>query len=286
MTSAAVVARVKRATGATRVGHTGTLDPMATGVLPICLGEATKLAGFLLAADKEYDGELCLGIETDTLDREGKIVTEQPERARAVSEPALRFAAAAMVGAQLQVPPMYSAIRHGGRRLHELARAGRTVDREPRPIEIHSLEILGFDPPRARFTIACSKGTYVRSVVAELGSRLGCGAHLTRLRRTRSGGFDLARACTLDEIEAGAIPGSSVIPLAEAVGHLPSATVPDPLLRDVACGRPFAWSELADQTHPPGICRLLAADGRLLALARVAPSGKLAYERVFNSGLT
>jgi tRNA pseudouridine55 synthase len=285
-TSAGVVARVKRATGAERVGHAGTLDPMATGVLPLCLETATKLAGYLLAADKAYEGELLLGVETDTLDREGTIVTEQRERASAVTAAELRAVAAAMLGPGLQVPPMFSAIRQGGRRLHELARAGHTVAREPRPIEIRALEVTAFESPRARFSIECSKGTYVRSVVSDLGSRLGCGAHLTELRRTRSGGFGLSQACTLAQVEEAGVPADRLIGLADAVAHLPAFRIDESYHRHVADGRQLPWTELSDEPQPLGICRLLGADGDLLAIARVSPAGTLAYERVLRSRLT
>ena len=287
LTSAQVVARVKRATRSPRVGHAGTLDPMATGVLPICMGEATKLAGFLLAADKAYTGELMLGRETDTLDAEGVVIREQPERAAEVTRADLVAAMATMVGAQQQVPPMFSAIKHGGRRLHQLARAGETVERAARAIEVASFDLTELALPRARFAVACSKGTYVRSLVADLGASLGCGAHLTALRRIRSGPFSIERAIELAEIEAAsAIPATGLIGLADALGHLAAFPVPPDRVPDVGCGKRLAWTDLVAGPAPEGICRLLTPAGALLALVRVEPHGRLAYERVFPSALT
>src|SRR4051812_1561927 len=159
MTSATAVEQVRSALGISRAGHGGTLDPIATGVLPICLGAGTKLAQFLLAEDKAYLAEGVLGIETDTLDRTGRVVAE---RAVAASRAALAAALAAHLGEQTQVPPMYSAIKQGGVRLYDRARAGEEVERAPRQIRIDRLELLAFEPPRFRIAIACSKGTYVR----------------------------------------------------------------------------------------------------------------------------
>lgn len=284
MTSAAVVARVKRALGVRRVGHTGTLDPMATGVLPLCVGEGTKIAGYLLAADKAYEGELHLGVETDTLDAEGQVTRQDPEAAAAVGEPQLRAAVAQLVGPGQQVPPMYSAIKKDGKRLHELARSGIEVQREARAIDIASFEILSFDPPRARFAVACSKGTYVRSLVADLGRSLGCGAHLRALRRTRAGRFELPDARTLEQVEAGLEP-SAVISPAEAISHLPALVVdPDSVFR-VANGQKLRWRDLTETPAPAGVVRVLTPGGGLLALARVT-DGRLSYERVFRYAIS
>ncbi|HSN28064.1 MAG TPA: tRNA pseudouridine(55) synthase TruB, partial [Kofleriaceae bacterium] len=172
MSSAVAVDQVKKRLGAARAGHGGTLDPIATGVLPICLDEATKLAQFLLADDKAYEAELLLGVETDTLDRTGTITkTATPDVSRERFEAAL----VARTGEQDQVPPMYSAIKQGGKRLYHLARAGEEVEREPRRIRIAELFLLAWEPPRARIAISCSKGTYIRSLIADLGTDVGCG---------------------------------------------------------------------------------------------------------------
>lgn len=299
MTSADVVSRVKRALQVKRIGHTGTLDPMATGVLPLCLGEATKVAGYLLAEDKGYEGELELGVETDTLDAEGAVTARQPEAAAAVTEAALRQAMAGFLGPGEQIPPMYSALKRNGRRLHELARAGETVVRAPRPIIIHHLEMLRFSPPRARFSVLCSKGTYVRSLVHDIGRILGCGAHLTALRRTSSGAFALDRAIALDQVEqaAGDAVAHALISPGAALGHLPAATVPPARVRAVRDGQPLTWNDVAPVPAPaPGTTvRLLLPGGELLALATIEPgapgegpraAGRLRYCRVFTYGLT
>jgi tRNA pseudouridine55 synthase len=229
ITSASVVEQVRRTLGLDRAGHGGTLDPIATGVLAVCVGSATKLAQFLLADDKAYEAEGVLGVETDTLDRTGRIVGQ---RAASVTRDALLAVLAAHLGEQDQTPPMYSAIKQAGVRLHDRARAGEIVERAARRIRIDRLELLGFEPPRFRIAIACSKGTYVRSLVADIGSALGAGAHLAELRRTRSGRFTLDQAVTLDRL-----PEAKLIPLALAT-DLPRVIVPRALVRAVSSDRP------------------------------------------------
>ena len=284
MTSAAVVARVKRALGARRVGHTGTLDPMATGVLPICVGEATKIAGYLLAADKEYDGELVLGAETDTLDREGAVTRRDPDAATRVSERGLREAMAGLVGPGQQVPPMYSALKRDGKRLFELARSGLEVERAPRAVDIASFDLRAFDPPAAAFSVACSKGTYVRSLVSDLGRRLGCGAHLTELCRTRAGAFGIEEARSLRSIETGVDP-DQVISLPDAIAHMPQVVIAAGEVGRVANGQEINWRDIMEKPPPDEVVAVLTPGRALLALVRVK-SGRLAYERVFRYGLT
>jgi tRNA pseudouridine55 synthase len=274
MTSADVVARVKARLRAVRVGHTGTLDPMATGVLPIALGEGTKLAPFLLAEDKEYEGELELGVTTDTLDAEGEVTGRAD--ASAVTGEALAAAMAAWVGPREQVPPMVSALRHAGRRLYELAREGVVVERAARPIVLERFELLGFAPPRARFRVACSKGTYVRALARDVGDALGCGATLTALRRTRAGAFTLGQAIPLADVS----PESPVVSLVDAVGHLPAVRLDEPGVVAVRHGKPLPT------TDPDGrVVRLLTPGGALAAVAE-ARLGRHTYLRVFNYGLT
>jgi tRNA pseudouridine55 synthase len=288
MTSARVVDVVKRGLGLGRVGHTGTLDPMATGVLPLCLGEATKVAGYLLAEDKAYEAELLLGVETDTLDAEGTVTARDPAGAAAVTEAEVRQALAGFVGPIEQVPPMFSALKHRGRRLHELARAGETVERAPRSIVIHELTLRALDLPRIGVFVHCSKGTYVRSLVADLGRALGCGAHLTALRRTRSGAFTLDQALPLDGLTAEAARRALVTP-AEALAHVPALTVPPERVREVQTGKLLPWSALGVDAPPvaDGPVRLVQGDGRLLALVTDGPGpGALRYLRVFAYDLT
>jgi tRNA pseudouridine55 synthase len=274
MTSAAVVARVKAVLGARRAGHTGTLDPMATGVLPIAVGEGTKLAPYLLADDKAYDGELELGLTTTTLDIEGEVVARAD--ASGVTREALCAAMAAWRGAREQVPPMVSALRHGGRRLYELARQGLEVERAPRPVVIDRFDLLSFEPPRARFSVACSKGTYVRSLVRDVGEALGCGATLTALRRTRSGRFTLADAIPLAAVTREAV----LVTPADAVAHLVTQELDAAGTLAASRGQPLPTG-VPDGT----LVRLLTTSGTLAAIAE-ARGGRLVYHRGFNYGLT
>lgn len=206
LTSHDVVARVRRITGERKVGHTGTLDPAATGVLPVCLGAATKVIEYLQDTTKTYAAEVVLGVETDTDDLEGRIVAERPVPALTAEE--VDEALAPFRGAISQVPPMYAAIKIGGRKLYDLARAGETVERAPRAVTISKLALLDWEPPVARLLVDCSKGTYIRALARDLGRALGCGAYLHRLVRLRTGPFLLDQALTLAELEAdfGAVP--------------------------------------------------------------------------------
>ncbi len=292
ISSAGTVDRVKRALGVARAGHGGTLDPIATGVLAVCLGAATKLAQYILADDKAYEADGILGIEMDTLDRTGAVVAEHPV---AVTREAMIAALASRVGEQDQLPPMFSAIKQGGRRLYHLARAGEDVARAVRRIRIDELALLAFDPPRFRIAIACSKGTYVRSIVADLGTQLGCGAHLAELRRTRSGSLTLARAVTLDQIHRlGARSGFAgprstaeggcegaielpLIPLA-AITNLPTVTVVPELVAHVRHAIQLAPERLG--SHELERFQLVDEAGQLLAIAH-RQGTIVAYDRVF-----
>lgn len=269
MTSHDVVARARRALGTREVGHTGTLDPMATGVLPLVVGEGTKLAPFLQADDKEYEGELELGLTTDTLDIEGTVTARAPAD---IAEDTLRAAMRALTGDLAQVPPMYSAIKQGGQTLHKLARKGIEVEREARPVRVDRFELVDFAGARARFVVACSKGTYVRALVRDLGAALACGATLTALRRTRAGRFTLAGAVALEELAA-----ARLIPPPEAVAHLPAIALDAAEVAEVGYGRPLA----APPGTPGGPLRLLTPDGHLAAIAE-EKDGRLPYLRVFN----
>jgi len=279
LTSAAVVALVRRALGGRRagkVGHTGTLDPLATGVLPLVLGEATKLATMLIADEKSYEAELELGVETDTLDADGAITARAPDAAARVTEDALRAALAALTGEVDQVPPMYSAVKHQGRALYELAREGAEIERAPRRVTVHRLELLRFDRERARATIAidCTKGTYVRVLVADLGRALGCGAHLTALRRTRSGRFTIAEAMPLDDVLRD--PGRAPLIAPHTVLGVPSFGVEPEDIRKATEGHVPRQLNL-----PESLAQLVTPAGDLLAITL---GGRII--RVFTYGLT
>ena len=276
LSSAHAVDRVKHALRVKRAGHGGTLDPMATGVLAICLGEATKLASYLLADDKEYLAEGLLGVETDTLDRTGTVTVKRPAEAALVTREALLAAIAGRMGPQDQVPPMYSAIKQEGVRLYRLARAGEEVERAARKIRVDCLELTAFEPPRFSLAIACSKGTYIRSLVADLGTDVGCGAHLTALRRTRSGRFSLAQAVTLDQVGAIDLAGH-LVPLPRAT-DLPTIVVPADKERHARNGVQFALEQLGAENLTQ--FQMVDQAGDLLAVVH-AEDGKVVYDRVF-----
>ena len=199
MTSRQVVDCVKRLLNVKKAGHGGTLDPDATGVLLVCLGKGTKLFDALQAGTKEYEGTLTLGIATDTLDANGQIV--ETADASQITPDQIRSACQQFVGDIEQMPPMFSAIKHKGKPLYKLARQGIEVERRARRVFIESIELLLFRLPQVRFRVVCSKGTYIRSLAADIGTALGCGAHLSELTRTRSGVFKIDDAHTLDRLE-------------------------------------------------------------------------------------
>lgn len=197
-TSHDVVAKVRGHFRIAKVGHCGTLDPMATGLLILVFGQATKLSEKLMSSDKVYEGVMRLGESTDSHDADGEIIGSLPVPPLSMAD--LNETAATFLGDQFQVPPMVSAVKIGGVALHKLARKGIEVERAPRLIHLYSYRFTDYEEPFAYFTVACTKGTYVRVLAHDLGNKLGCGAHLTRLRRTGSGKFDVADAYTLPEI--------------------------------------------------------------------------------------
>ncbi len=204
LTSHDVVYRLRRKLGMKKIGHAGTLDPMATGLLIMLIGKATRISQYLMSSDKVYEGEATLGIVTDSQDAEGEIMETRP--VPALSESAVREAMKGFLGDQYQTPPMHSAIKVDGVKLYHLARKGEEVEREPRFIRVVAFELQSFASPKLTFRLHCTKGTYVRTIAHDLGQKLGCGAHLSALRRTASGKFDLAQGLTLDQIEALSLP--------------------------------------------------------------------------------
>ena len=198
LTSHDVVDRIRRRFGFKKVGHCGTLDPIATGLLVIVLERATKLQNHLMADDKAYEGIMRLGVSTDSQDADGKVIAEKPVPPLTSTD--LERVFTRFRGDIQQVPPMISAIKYKGQPLYKLARKGKTIEREPRAIHIYDLRLLTFDPPNAGFRVQCTKGTYVRTLCSDIGDVLGCGAHIAELRRTRSGQFDLKDAQPLDTL--------------------------------------------------------------------------------------
>jgi tRNA pseudouridine55 synthase len=290
MTSFDVVRQIRRASGVRRVGHGGTLDPMATGVLPVCLGEATKLAQFLLDADKVYEATICFGVETDSYDADG--AETRRSDASGVTEARVLAALPAFRGAVRQKAPAYSALKRDGEPLYAYARRGEAVDPPERTVVIHELALLRFDGPGAvAVRVRCSKGTYIRSLAFDLGRALGPGAHLTALRRTRSGPFAMESARPLAELLASLrAPGEAplaLIGLAQALGHLPGLQVDASSALAVRQGKPVAWSALVGAAE--GVddrfqarFQLLGPGGGLLAVAERGVDGLVRSLRVFN----
>jgi len=292
-TSFAVLKQVRRALmripnggeRAPKLGHGGTLDPMASGVLPVCVGEATKVIPFLLDADKEYEAVVRFGVETDTLDATGQVLAEKP--IGDLDATRVEAALAGFRGEIDQVPPMFSALKHHGKPLYRYARAGQTIERPARRVRIFELASLGFIPPdRARLRIRCSKGTYIRSLAGDLGRVLGVGAHLAELRRTASGPFRLAQAMSLDDIEASVSAGRALpfISLRESLVHLPAVTVGDALATRLARGQRMGWDELGPVAVDRGPLCVVLASGVLVAVVDRGAGDAVSSLRVFNVG--
>jgi tRNA pseudouridine55 synthase len=239
LTSNAALARAKRLYNAEKAGHTGTLDPLASGLLPICFGVATRFAQFLLDAPKRYVATVRFGVTTTTQDAEGEVAATKPVTfARGDLDGALRR----FIGAITQTPPAHSALKFEGRPHYEYARRGIDVPRTPREVTIRALELLDWTSPDATLDVSCSKGTYVRTLAADLGDALGCGAHLAGLRRTASGGFDIANSVTLETLEAleQSRRDAALLPARVLVDHLPRIAVSGEAARRFLHGQPVA----------------------------------------------
>ena len=267
------MARVRRILDGAKVGHAGTLDPDATGVLVICVGKATKISSFLMEGEKVYAGTGSLGLVTDTQDASGEVLSERPVD---TDETALRAAAARFVGRIEQIPPMYSAVKVDGKKLYRLARQGVEVERAARPAHIHAFDVERVRLPEFDFTVRCSKGTYVRTLVHDLGEALGCGGHLARLVRTRQGDLDLAQALpweVLDGADAARRIDEVAVPPEDALGFLPRFRVPTtapPLKVGVLLPVPTG----ADEDEPTlGPCRLVVSGGRMGGIGTRGPDG-------------
>jgi tRNA pseudouridine55 synthase len=264
-TSHDVVDRARRALRERRIGHTGTLDPFATGVLPLCLGRATRLARFLSGGEKVYRASVRLGFATTTDDLTGEPLSEQ--RPVEIPRATLDEALASLVGSFDQVPPAFSARRVGGRRLYELARRGEAAPRAATAVTVHALEILGFEGDRLEVEVRCSAGTYVRAIARDLGERLGTGGHLVALRRTRSGGFDLSRSVPGDAL--GADARDAVVPMSELLPEMPAVRVGERGRALVGHGRDLGPDAIEGPFPGPehAFVRVLDGSGELIALA-------------------
>ena len=245
LSSAQAVARVKRLLGVKKIGHTGTLDPFATGVLICCVNRATRLARFLLQGSKTYQAVLRLGIETDTLDATGR-VTRQVD-IPALDPGLLKQIIKGFVGRQMQWPPVYAALKHAGTPLYKLARQGRPVQKPARPITVSAIDVTAIALPDICFEVTCSKGTYVRSLCADMGTAIGCGGHLQSLRRTANSGFVIDQAHTLAALEAmhpDQRQAQTLMPMAAALGDMPTFIANRDILAAVAHGRQLTFKQV------------------------------------------
>ena len=262
LSSNAALQKAKRVIGATKAGHAGTLDPLASGLLVLLFGEATKFAGHLLDADKEYVATLKLGERTTTGDAEGKVLES---RKISFSENDLQAVLERFQGQIEQVPPMYSALKHAGTPLYRLARRGQEVQRAPRRVRISQLELLRRETYGLELRVVCSKGTYIRVLAEDIGTALGCGAHLRALRRTASGRFRIEHAVTLDAVQE-----SRLLPLSALVEDLPSAQLGAADEARLRQGQPLKIGGLQ-----PGVCALVRPDGAVIGLGSADGEGTL-----------
>ncbi len=241
------VRAVARLFGVKKAGHAGTLDPMATGLLVVCMGRATKLSRFIMEGAKEYEGRMLLGVATDTYDAEGRI-TEENHIPAGLDLNTVRKEASLLTGRILQSPPPFSAVKHKGVPMYKLARKGELVRKEPRPVSVSGFAVEDAGFPELRFRITCSRGTYIRSLVHELGQRLGTGAHMTALRRTRCGDLDVDRAFTLDDLSMLAESGNleaCLMDVTDALSHIPSIVIEQDDALALRQGRGMEISRLA-----------------------------------------
>lgn len=267
--------QAKRLFQATKAGHTGSLDPLATGLLPICFGEATKFSHFLLDADKSYRASIKLGATTTTGDAEGEVLTraEVNVSAAAINATLLQFA-----GVIQQIPPMYSALKHQGKALYEYARAGVDIERAARSVTIHCVVLEDFAENRLQITVSCSKGTYIRTLAEDIGHVLGCGAHLIGLRRLTTAHFELEHAWTLEQLEAmpDAERDNILLPVDAALRDLPEIILDQTSAHFLMQGQPV-WKS---GNVPAGLIRIYTQTGEFLGLGERLDDGKIAPKRL------
>ncbi len=280
--SNAALQKVRWLLNAGKAGHTGSLDPLATGVLPLCFGEATKFSQYLLDADKGYETLMQLGVTTTTADAEGDVLEE---REVTVGRAEIEAALPAFRGPIRQVPPMYSALKRDGQPLYKLARAGQVVEREPRSVTINRLELLSVEGNQARLDVACSKGTYIRTLVEDLGHVLGCGAHVAELRRTQAGPFSLAQTVTLEELEQVHADGGNeavdqfLMPSDSGLEHWPLVHFSEHSAFYWLHGQPVR----APDAPQFGMVRVQDHNGRFIGIGEVSEDGRIAPRRLIRS---
>ncbi|NNE44867.1 MAG: tRNA pseudouridine(55) synthase TruB [Gemmatimonadetes bacterium] len=253
-----------------KIGHAGTLDPDATGVLVICVGKATKISSFLMEGRKEYSGTGCLGVTTDSQDATGEVLEERPVD---VAEDAVRAAVTDFVGEVEQIPPMYSAVKVDGQRLYRLARKGVEVEREPRRVNVYSFDVDGFELPRFRFVLECSKGTYVRTLLHDLGEQLGCGGHLAQLTRTRQGPFRLEEAVPWEDLlspDGEKLVRDRWVGPDRALSFLPARPLP---VTAVPCKTGDMLPATEGDPERGSLVRLTAPNGEVRGVGRVTDGG-------------
>jgi tRNA pseudouridine55 synthase len=283
LTSNAALQKVKRLYRARKAGHTGSLDPLASGLLPICLGEATKVSGFLLDADKHYWVSCRLGVRTTTADAEGEVLETRP--VGAVAEKRLLEVMESFTGVIEQIPPMYSAVKHQGQRLYALARKGLEVEREPRRITIHAMELLDFSLPLVEIGVHCSKGTYIRTLVEDIGEVLGCGAHVANLRRFGVGPYKASGMVTLDALEdCLAREGEKgldglLLPMESGLSQWPDVRLSGDAAFYLRQGQPV----LVPHAPTTGLVRLYEGQRRFLGVGEILDDGRVAPRRLLNT---
>ncbi|MBA1275274.1 tRNA pseudouridine(55) synthase TruB [Stutzerimonas azotifigens] len=282
LTSNAALQKVRWLLNAEKAGHTGSLDPLATGVLPLCFGEATKFSQYLLDADKGYETRMQLGVTTSTADAEGEVLLRRPVE---VDYAQLESVLPRFRGDIQQIPPMYSAIKRDGQPLYKLARAGEVVEREARSVTIARLELLELDGETARLAVACSKGTYIRTLVEDIGELLGCGAHVAELRRTQAGPFDLSQTISLEALEQAHAEGGApaldafLKPVDSGLEHWP--------LLQFSEHSAFYWLQgqpvRAPEAPKYGMVRVQDHNGRFIGIGEVSDDGRIAPRRLIRS---
>ena len=282
MSSNQTLQKVRWLLNAEKAGHTGSLDPLATGVLPLCFGEATKFSQYLLDAEKGYSTLMRLGEISSTGDAEGEIIERHPVD---VSREQLEAVLPQFRGDIRQVPPMYSALKKDGQPLYKLARAGEVVEREPRSVTINRLELLAVDGTQARLDVACSKGTYIRTLVEDLGHVLGCGAHVAELRRTQAGPFSLAQTVTLEQLEQVHADGGNeavdqfLLPSDSGLEHWPLVHFTEHSSFYWLHGQPVR----APDAPQFGMVRVQDHNGRFIGIGEVSEDGRIAPRRLIRS---